>query len=120
MYLGISKAFDREWHDDLIYKLTQCGVSGQLLTFINSFLSNRKQRTELNGAVQHVGNVSAGVPQDSILGPLFFLVYVNDITVDLRCDVKFFADNASLFTVVKSASDAASDDLDLIKQWALQ
>ena len=73
VYLDISKAFDRVWHDGLIYKLTRCGVSGQLLFIIQSFLKDRKQRTVLNGQCSTCGDISAGVPQGSILGPFFFL-----------------------------------------------
>ena len=63
----------------------------------------------------------AGVPQGSILGPFFFLVYVNDVDVGLKCNVKLFADDASLFTVVEDSNAAANDmnhDLDLTGQWA--
>ena len=121
VYLDISKAFDRVWHDGLIYKLKRCGVSGQLLTLIESFLKDRKQRTVLNGQCSNWGNILAGVPQGSILGPLFFLVYVNDLTADLKCSVKLFADDTSLFTVVRDPNAAANDmnhDLELIGQWA--
>ena len=72
VYLDISKAFDRVWHDGLIYKLKRCGVSGKLLSLIQSFLKGRKQRTVLNGKCSNWGDISAGVPQGSILGPLFF------------------------------------------------
>ena len=72
VYLDISKAFDRVWHDGLIYKLKCCGVSGQILFIIQSFLKDRKQRTVLNGHWSTWGDISAGVPQGSILGPLFF------------------------------------------------
>ena len=78
VYLDILKAFDRVWHEGLIYKLKRCGVSGQLLFLIQSFLNDRKQRTVLNGQSSNWGDISAGVPQGSILGPLFFLVYIND------------------------------------------
>ena len=69
VYLDISKAFDRVWHDGLIYKLKRCGVSGQLLFLIQSFLVNRKQRTVLNGQTSNWGDISEGVPQGSIVGP---------------------------------------------------
>ena len=121
VYLDISKAFDRVWHDGLMYKLKRCGVSGQLLVLIQSFLKDRKQRTVLNGKNSNWGDISAGVPQGSILGPLFFLVYINDLSADLKCNVKLFADDTSLFTVVEDPNTAASDmnhDLDRIKQWA--
>ena len=117
VYLDISKAFDRVWHDGLIYKLKRCGVSGQLLFLIQSFLKDRKQRTVLNGQSSNWGDISAGVPQ----GPLFFLVYINDLAVGLKCNVKLFADDTSLFTVVEDSNTAANDmnhDLDLISQWA--
>ena len=121
VYLDISKAFDRVWHDGLLYKLERCGISGQLLFLITSFLKDRKQRTVLNGQCSSWGDISAGVPQGSILGPLFFLVYINDLTEDLRCNVKLFADDTSLFTVVEDSNAAAIDmnhDLKLINQWA--
>ena len=100
VYLDISKAFDRVWHDGLIYKLKRCGVSGLFLSLIINFLKDRKQRTVLNGQCSDSGDISAGVPQGFILGPLFFLVYINDLTADLKCNVKLFGDDTSLFTVV--------------------
>ena len=101
--------------------ILKCGVSGNILALINNFLKDRKQRTVLNRQSSSWGDISAGVPQGSILGPLFFLVYINDLTEDLRCNVKLFADDTSLFTVVQNFNSAANDmnhDLDLIRQWA--
>ena len=121
VYLDISKAFDRVWHDGLIYKLKRRGVSGQLLSLIKSFLGDQNQRTVLNGQCSNWGDILAGVPQGSILGPLFFLVYINDLTADLKCNVKLFADDTSLFTIARETNEAAehmNHDLQLITQWA--
>ena len=85
------------------------------------FLQDRKQRTVLNGQNSDWGDISAGVPQGSILGPLFFLVYINDLAADVKCNVKLFADDTSLFTVVEDSNSAANDmnhDLELIRQLA--
>ena len=121
VYLDISKAFDRVWHDGLIHKLKRCGVSGKLHSLLQSFLMDRKQRTILNGQCSSWGDISAGVPQGSILGPLFFLVHINDLTENLKCNIKLFADDTLLFTVVENSNAAANDmnhDLELIMQWA--
>ncbi len=91
------------------------------LLLIQSFLKDGKQKTVLNGQSSEWGDISAGVPQGSILGPLFFLVYINDLAIGLKCNVKMFADDTSLFTVVEDPHAAANDinyDLDLISQWA--
>ena len=119
--LDISKAFDRVWHEGLIYKLVRCGVSRKLLLLLKSFLLSRKQRTVLNGQVSTWGNISTGVPQRSILGPLLFLIYINDLTTNLKCSVKLFADDTSLFTIVQDPNLAASNmnhNLDQISLWA--
>ena len=123
VYLDISKAFDRVWHEGLIYKLRSCGVSGNLLSLLKSFLDNRKQRTVLNGRATKWGSTSAGVPQGSILGPLFFLVYINDLTANIRCNMKLIADDTSLFITANDLNQAVADmnhDLNIIKNWAHQ
>ena len=98
--LDISKAFDKVWHKGLLYKLKQNDISGKLFGIITDFSNFRKQRVILNGQYSSWTSIEAGVPQGSILGPLLFLIYINDLSDDLTTNVKLFADDTSLFSVV--------------------
>ena len=100
IFLDLSKAFDRVWHDGLIYKINRIGITGNSLNLIESFLSNRFQRVVLNGQSSSWTPVYAGVPQGSILGPLFFLIYINDLSKDISSTVKLFVHNTSILSVV--------------------
>ena len=91
------KAFDRVWHEGLLFKLECIGISGNLLSLLKSFLSSRFQRVVLNGQCSNWLSVQAGVLQGSILGPLLFLIYINDLSGNLQSTVKLFADDTSLF-----------------------
>ena len=88
VYLDISNAFDRVWHDGLIYKIKRCGVSGALLSELSP-LKNKKQRTVLYGLNSDWGEISAGVPQGSILGPLFFRLILMILLLALSVMLSF-------------------------------
>ena len=123
VFLDISKAFDRVWHDGLIYKLNRMGINGNLKSLLESFLSDRYQRVVLNGQSSDWAKINAGVPQGSILAPMLFLVYINDITEELSSGIKLFADDTSIFSVVHNPESTGQDlnrDLILIKNWGFQ
>ena len=123
VFINIFKASDKVWHKGLTYKLKQNGISGKLLNLIIDFLSNRKQRVVLNGKYPSWTNIEAGVPQGSILEPLFFLIYINDLSDNLITNPKLFADDTSLFSIVHDPNATANDlnnDLAKINDWAYQ
>ena len=91
------------------FKLSQNGVSVNLLDLLSSFLSDRKQRVLLNGQTSEWRNVTAGIPQGSILGPLLFLIYINHLSGDLSSKVKSFADGTSLFSVTHDITTSANE-----------
>ena len=107
---------NKVWHEGLLFKLKQNRISGNVLNVITDFLYQRKQRAFLNGQHSFWTNVRAGVPQGSILGPLFFLIYINDLSDGLTSNSKLFADDTSLFPVVQNIKSTANDlNSDLIK-----
>ena len=111
VFLDISKAFDKVWHEEI------------LLTLLTNYLYQRYQRVVLNGQTSSWELVKSGVPQGSVLGPLFFLIYINDLPDNLESNCKIFADDTSLFYKVfdKHVSHATlNKDLELINNWACQ
>ena len=115
----MSKTFDKVWHNGLIYKLKQNGVSVDLLNLMLDFLDPRKQIVVLNGQYSSWSEV----PQGSIVGPLFFVIFINDLLDNLISNPKLFADNTSLFSVVQDITWSANnlnDDLMKINQWTFQ
>ena len=104
VYLDLSKAFDTVDHDILLSKLRHNGIRGQGLKWFESYLSNRKQFTYINGKQSKLNSVSHGVPQGSVLGPLLFLIYTNDIVNCTKPDVKtrLFADDTNGFITSNS------------------
>ena len=93
------------------------------MNLLRDFLSCREQRVVLNGQHSSWDNVTTGVPQGSILGPLLFLIYVNDLPNNLSSNCKLFADDTSLFSVVNNIHTSAttlSQDLNAITNWTFQ
>ena len=122
VFLDISKAFDRVWYKGLLYKLKCMGISGEIYKLLGNYLSGRFQRVVLNGQTSSWRPILAGVPQGSILGPLFFLIYINDLSNELKSNAKLFADDTSLFTIVideNESTNVLNNDLLLISKWAL-
>ena len=109
MFLDISKGFDKVWHEGLILKLSHNGISGNLLYLLKDFLKYRKQMVVLNGQNFSRKGITSGVPQGSILGPLLFLICINDLPDGFSSNCKLFADDASLFSAVHDVTISSSE-----------
>ena len=123
IFLDISKAFDKVWHEGLLYKLKAYGTEGQLLSLLTNYLENREQRVVLNGQTSEWRKIKSGVPQGSVLGPLLFLIYINDLPDGITSICKIFADDTSLFTKVLDINESTNKlntDLKKITKWAHQ
>ena len=121
VFCDISKAFDRVWHRGLLYKLSHMGCSERILKWFSSYLTDRRQRFVIDGQASRWTFVKAGVQQGSILGPLLFLVCINDIVNELNASLRLFADDTSLYIIVENLNTAAvtlNNDLKHISNWA--
>ena len=117
--LDFSKAFDKVAHEKLILKLYQYGIRGDTLNWIKDFLDNRKQTVVINGINSDVVPVSSGVPQGSVLGPILFLAYINDLSEQVKSRVRLFADDTAMYLAISSTTEGQvlQTDLASLEQW---
>ena len=121
IYFDISKAFDRVWHKGLLHKLNSVGIRGKLLKLIENYLQNRTQIVTLKNEKSFPMTVPAGVPQGSVLGPLFFLVFINDIVNNICSVIKLFADDTSMSHSDENPvrrAEVLNADLRKIEHWS--
>ena len=118
--LDMSKAFDTVPHERLCHKLSLYGIRGTTLRWIRSFLTGRTQKVILNGQESRTTKVSSGVPQGSVLGPLLFIIYINDMPNNIASNIKLYADDALLYRTIHSVTDIhiLQHHLDMLHQWA--
>ena len=105
IYTDFKKAFDSVPHRRLLLKTSSYGIRGKMLKWLTSFLSNRKQRVVLNGTPSEWSDVISGVPQGTILGPILFLLYVNDIPERIQSTAELFADDCKIYRRINSRED---------------
>ena len=119
-YTDFSKAFDKLNHDILLVKLSNFGFSASLLSLFKSYLSNRTQCVKYNGHVSDSISVLSGVPQGSVLGPLLFVIYINDIAKSISSNILMYADDLKIFRTVSSINDCRmlQDDLQKFLCWS--
>ena len=121
IYFDFAKAFDSVPHQRLLSKLNSYGIRGNVLQWITAFLRDRKQRVVLNGFKSSWTNVLSGVPQGSVLGPLLFLIYINDLPDCIESSsVKIFADDLKLYQKNSGSSQPVQDDINRIENWSSQ
>ena len=111
--MDFEKAFDTVIHQRLLSYLAYYGVTGDVLRWIAGWLLNRTQCIVVDGESSQDEHVESGVPQGTVLGPLMFLIYINDIADNTTCETRLFADDRLLFRTIKSSADSASLQADI-------
>ena len=120
IYLDYAKAFDTVPHRRMLAKFYGYGVRGTLLGWVKSFLTDRKQQVTVGQGHSEWGDVISGVPQGSVLGPILFVIYVNDMPSIVNSNIKTFADDTKLYRAISSDQDCEElqKDLTLLENWA--
>lgn len=121
IYLDFAKAFDKVPHMRLIKKIAACGIGGAMLKWIEAWLHRRRQKVGIKGKFSNWIDVTSGVPQGSVLGPLLFLIYINDIDDGLVSKISKFADDTKLCRKITDEGEAGKlrDDLQKMYQWSI-
>jgi hypothetical protein len=120
VFLDYQKAFDTVPHRRLLHKLRGYGIRGKLLDWFRDYLEGRRQRVVVRGDCSEWGDVASGVPQGSVIGPLLFLLYVNELPNIVICGMKMFADDTKLYRTIREENDTVTlqGDLDKLSEWS--
>ena len=117
VYLDLAKAFDKVAHKKLVKKVSSFGIKGNVLAWIEDFLSGRRQCVSIKGNTSEWKDVISGVPQGSVLGPVLFVLYVNDVVDHVDTNIKVFADDTKLYAP-STDSDRLQSDIQSLCDWA--
>ena len=117
VYLDFKKAFDSVPHERLLNKLSAYGIQGNILNWTRSFLTNRIQRVRVGSAISPPKPVTSGIPQGSILGPILFTIFINDLPDNIESTCKIFADDTKIYNK-PSESNKLQDDLKILQNWS--
>ena len=119
--MDLKKAFDTVNHEQSLQKLELYGIHNIEMKWFCSYLTNRKQCGKVNGKISNIESITCGVPQGSCLGPLLFIIYINDLHLQMKhCDVNMYADDTSLMFASDSVTHingCVKDDLNNLKSW---
>ena len=120
IYIDFSKAFDIVPHQRLLKKMENLGIAGNTLQWIKSFLSDRKQRVRVKNEFSSWTSVKSGIPQGSVLGPILFVMFINDMPDIVKSMCLLFADDAKIFRSVHHSSDYTElqEDLNELTKWS--
>ena len=110
IYFDFRKAFDQLPHQRLLSKLASCGIAGNIIKWIADFLSNRCQKVRVGNCYSSKADVLSGIPQGSILGPILFTMFINDLPENISSQCKIFADDSKLYGAANS-SDILQNDI---------
>ena len=120
IYMDFAKAFDSVPHKRLVSKVQAHGIDGNVLKWITDFLTGRTQKVTVNGATSNTANVTSGIPQGSVLGPVLFVMYINDMPSEVHNPIRLFADDTKIYTVSDTAESTLSlqEDLENLQNWS--
>ena len=115
------KVFDKVSHPRLLYKLRYYGIRGNVSNWLESFLNGRTQHVIVEGSKSSTCDVTSGVPQGSVFGPVLFLIYINDIIINIQSEIRLFADNIFLYKTIKASDDhqILQKDLNSLTKWSI-
>ena len=120
VYLDFKKAFDKVPHERLSNKIESYGIKGKISAWIKNFLHGRSQRVSINGNMSNWTGVSSGIPQGSVLGPILFVIFINDLPDAVSSVTRIFADDTKMYGRATTDADRAKlqDDIEGLSDWS--